>query len=148
MERGCVARLMTFVDADVAGYAELQYGAAKGRDRLVILTTLGSGIGSALLWHGVLPNTELGHLEIDGHGAESRADISAREEYLCWEEWAVRPTASYRTLELELIDCALQCDHEDLATCPRFQEMLAGGVTRPQGSAQPLGFAEPHGGHE
>jgi polyphosphate glucokinase len=88
-------------DADAAGYAELQSGAAKGRDGLVMLTTLGTGIGSALLWNGVLvPNTELGHLEIDGHDAESRAASSARErEDLSWEEWAKRLTKYYRTLE-------------------------------------------------
>ena len=56
-------------DADAAGFAELRYGAAKGVDGLVILTTLGTGIGSALIYDGVLvPNSELGHLEIDGHG--------------------------------------------------------------------------------
>ncbi|MGI9156644.1 MAG: polyphosphate--glucose phosphotransferase [Marmoricola sp.] len=88
-------------DADAAGYAELQFGAAKGRDGLVILTTLGTGIGTALLWDGVLvPNSELGHLEIDGHDAESRAATSAREaEDLSWEQWAKRLTTYYRTLE-------------------------------------------------
>ena len=59
-------------DADAAGYAESRYGAAAGVDGLVILTTLGTGIGSAFLYDGVLvPNTELGHLEIDGHDAET-----------------------------------------------------------------------------
>jgi len=88
-------------DADAAGHAEMQYGAAKGRDGLVIVTTLGTGIGSALLWNGVLvPNSELGHLEIDGHDAEKRAATSARErEGLSWEEWAKRLTTYYRTLE-------------------------------------------------
>jgi polyphosphate glucokinase len=88
-------------DADAAGHAEMQYGAAKGRDGLVIVTTLGTGIGSALLWNGVLvPNSELGHLEIDGHDAEKRAATSARErEGLSWEEWAKRLTIYYRTLE-------------------------------------------------
>lgn len=88
-------------DADAAGYAEMQFGAAKGRDGLVILTTLGTGIGSALLWDGVLvPNSELGHLEIEGHDAESRASASAREaEDLSWEHWAKRLTTYYRTLE-------------------------------------------------
>ena len=88
-------------DADAAGQAEVQYGAAKGRDGLVIVTTLGTGIGSALLWNGVLvPNSELGHLEIDGHDAEKRAATSARErEGLSWEEWAKRLTIYYRTLE-------------------------------------------------
>ena len=59
-------------DADAAGLAEVRYGAAKGRTGLVIVTTLGTGIGSALVYDGVLvPNSELGHLEIDGHDAES-----------------------------------------------------------------------------
>ena len=88
-------------DADAAGYAELQYGAAKDRDGMVILTTLGTGIGTALLWDGLLvPNSELGHLEIDGHDAETRAAASAHErEGLSWEDWAKRLTTYYRTLE-------------------------------------------------
>src|SRR6478752_4419426 len=66
-------------DADAAGLAEVRFGAAKGRQGLVIVTTLGTGIGSALVYNGVLvPNSELGHLEIDGHDAESRAANSAR----------------------------------------------------------------------
>ena len=88
-------------DADAAGLAEARYGVARGRDGLVIVTTLGTGIGSALLYDGVLvPNSELGHLEIDGHDAESRAANSARKnEDLSWEEWAERLTTYYRTLE-------------------------------------------------
>src|SRR3954469_11077005 len=88
-------------DADAAGLAEVRYGAAKGRRGLVIVTTLGTGIGSALVHDGVLvPNAELGHLEIDGHDAESRAANSARErEDLSWEHWAKRLTKYYRTLE-------------------------------------------------
>jgi polyphosphate glucokinase len=88
-------------DADAAGVAELRYGAAKGRSGLVILTTLGTGIGSALLYNGVLvPNSELGHLEIDGHVAEKRAAASIKtNEGLSWEEWAGRLTTYYRTLE-------------------------------------------------
>ena len=89
-------------DADAAGLAEARYGAAKGQQGLVILTTLGTGIGSALVYHGVLvPNSELGHLEIDGHDAESRAANSARErEELSMEHWAKRLTKYYRTLEM------------------------------------------------
>ena len=89
-------------DADAAGLAEVRYGAAKGRSGLVIVTTLGTGIGSALVYDGVLvPNSELGHLEIDGHDAEKRAANSVREERedLSWEEWAERLTTYYRTLE-------------------------------------------------
>ena len=89
-------------DADAAGHAEMRYGAAQRRDGLVIVTTLGTGIGSALLYDGTLvPNTELGHLEIEGHDAESRAANSARKnEELSWEKWAKRLTTYYRTLEM------------------------------------------------
>ena len=88
-------------DADAAGLAEVRYGAAKGRRGLVIVTTLGTGIGSALVYDGVLvPNSELGHVEIDGHDAETRAASSVRErEDLSWEHWAKRLTTYYRKLE-------------------------------------------------
>jgi polyphosphate glucokinase len=88
-------------DADAAGLAEVRYGAAKGRRGLVIVTTLGTGIGSALVYDGLLvPNAELGHLEIDGHDAERRAASSARErEDLSWKDWAGRLTKFYRQLE-------------------------------------------------
>ena len=88
-------------DADAAGYAEAQFGAAKGVPGVVLLTTLGTGIGSALLNDGVLvPNTELGHLEIDGHDYETRAAYSAKDrENLSWEKWAGRLQKYYTTLE-------------------------------------------------
>jgi polyphosphate glucokinase len=91
-------------DADAAGLAEVAYGAARGRRGLVVVTTLGTGIGSALVMDGVLvPNSELGHLEIDGHNAESRAANSARErEGLSMAEWAERLTRYYRTVEMLL----------------------------------------------
>jgi polyphosphate glucokinase len=88
-------------DADAAGLAEVRYGAAKGRRGLVLVTTLGTGIGSALVYDGVLvPNSELGHLEIGGHDAEKRAASSVKErEDLSWEDWAARLTTYYRKLE-------------------------------------------------
>jgi polyphosphate glucokinase len=88
-------------DADAAGLAEVRYGAARGQRGLVIVTTLGTGIGSAMIHDGVLvPNSELGHLEIDGHDAEARAANSARErEGLTWEEWAARLTTYYARVE-------------------------------------------------
>ncbi len=88
-------------DADAAGLAEVRYGAARGQRGLVVVTTLGTGIGSALVYDGVLvPNSELGHLEIDGRDAESHAANSARErEDLSWEDWAERLTVYYRTVE-------------------------------------------------
>lgn len=88
-------------DADAAGYAEVAFGSAKGRGGLVLMTTLGTGIGSAFVYDGMLvPNTELGHLEIDGHDAETKASNAARErDDLSWKAWAKRLTAYYRKLE-------------------------------------------------
>src|SRR3954447_26777075 len=87
-------------DADAAGLAEVRYGAAKGRGGLVIVTTLGTGIGSAMVYNGVLvPNSELGHLEIDGYDAEKRAASSVKDaEGLSYPEWAKRLTRYYQTL--------------------------------------------------
>lgn len=89
-------------DADAAGHAEVRFGAATGRDGVVLLTTLGTGIGSALLHDGVLvPNTEMGHLQLDGHVAEKRAAYSAKQrEDLSWEQWAERLQRYYTHLEL------------------------------------------------
>jgi polyphosphate glucokinase len=88
-------------DADAAGYAEVTYGAARDHSGLVIMTTLGTGIGSALLYNGVLiPNSELGHLELDGDDAEHWAANSARErEELTFTQWAERLTRFYRHVE-------------------------------------------------
>lgn len=88
-------------DADAAGIAEVHFGAAKGTRGLVILTTLGTGIGSAFLYNGVLiPNTELGHLEIDGKDAESRASYAAKERKgLDWEAWAAKLQRFYAKVE-------------------------------------------------
>ncbi|MDR1790056.1 MAG: ROK family protein [Propionibacteriaceae bacterium] len=76
-------------DADAAGVAEVKYGAAKGHPGLVLVTTLGTGIGSALINRGVLvPNSELGHVEIDGFDAESRASAGVKTKLdLSYAEW-------------------------------------------------------------
>jgi polyphosphate glucokinase len=88
-------------DADAAGVAEARFGAARGQRGLVLLTTLGTGIGTALLLDGQLvPNSELGHLEIDGHDAETVAAASVRErEELSYEEWALRLQRYYSVVE-------------------------------------------------
>lgn len=88
-------------DADAAGVAELHYGAAKGQSGLVVMTTLGTGIGTALIHDGVLvPNSELGHIELDGHDAETRAASSIKDkEGLSYPEWAARLQRYYRHLE-------------------------------------------------
>ena len=97
-----LSRDMHFVnDADAAGFAEAVYGAARDRRGLVIMTTLGTGIGSAFIYEGVLiPNSELGHLELNGDDAEHWAANSARErESLSFEQWAERLTRYYRHVE-------------------------------------------------
>ena len=88
-------------DADAAGLAEIKFGAAQGRAGLTILTTLGTGIGSALLFDGVLvPNSELGHLELNGIAAEKQAAYSAKQrENLSWADWAARLQHYYELLE-------------------------------------------------
>jgi polyphosphate glucokinase len=77
-------------DADVAGLAELRFGAGQGQRGVVLVLTIGTGIGSALFIDGrLVPNTEVGHLTIDGRDAEERAAESARERLkLEWREWA------------------------------------------------------------
>ncbi|MFJ8084157.1 polyphosphate--glucose phosphotransferase [Streptomyces sp. NPDC096205] len=79
-------------DADAAGVAEMRFGAGRDRSGTVILLTFGTGIGSALFVDGVLvPNSELGHLELGGHDAEKRASSKAKEDAdLTWEHWAHR----------------------------------------------------------
>jgi polyphosphate glucokinase len=79
-------------DADAAGVAEMKFGAGKGQVGVVLMLTLGTGIGSALFVDGVLvPNTEFGHIEIRGKDAEKRASEHAREVGdLSWGHWAGR----------------------------------------------------------
>lgn len=91
-------------DADAAGFAEVTYGSAKDQKGLVVMTTLGTGIGTALIYEGVLiPNAELGHIEIDGIDAEKRAAGVIRErENLSYEEWATRLQKYYSHLEMLL----------------------------------------------
>ncbi|CAL9516629.1 Polyphosphate glucokinase [Streptomyces sp. enrichment culture] len=79
-------------DADAAGVAEMHFGAGRGRRGTVVVLTFGTGIGSAVFTDGVLvPNTELGHLELDGHEAEKRASGKVKDDLdLSWEQWAHR----------------------------------------------------------
>jgi polyphosphate glucokinase len=79
-------------DADAAGLAEARYGAARGRRGVVIVVTVGTGIGIALLHDGrLVPNSELGHLEVGGKVADAWASDSKRaEKQLSWKEWATR----------------------------------------------------------
>ena len=88
-------------DADAAGMAEAKFGAAAGHPGLVLVTTLGTGIGSALIYRGVLiPNTELGHLEIDGHDAETQASAGVKAALeLSYSEYIPRLQRYYERLE-------------------------------------------------
>lgn len=90
-------------DADVAGIAEVRFGAAKGAEGLVVLTTLGTGIGSAMIYDGVLiPNSELGHVfrPEAKPDAENWAAYSAMErDSLSWEQWAQRLQWYYSHIE-------------------------------------------------
>lgn len=97
-----LGRSIHFVnDADAAGFAEARYGAAAGQPGLTILTTLGTGIGSAFLFDGTLiPNTELGHLELDGDDVEHWASNGVRErQELTFEAWAQRLQRFYAHVE-------------------------------------------------
>jgi polyphosphate glucokinase len=77
-------------DADAAGIAEMRFGAGRDRNGVVILLTIGTGIGSAIFLDGkLLPNTEFGHLKIRGKDAEKRASEKIREDRdMTWKQWA------------------------------------------------------------
>jgi polyphosphate glucokinase len=87
---GCDCAMIN--DADAAGLAEMTFGAGRGQPGTVILLTLGTGIGSAIFHRGrLLPNTEFGHMEIDGEDAEFNASDAARQrEDLSWKKYAKR----------------------------------------------------------
>src|SRR4051794_22200062 len=88
-------------DADAAGVAEMTFGAGKGREGVVIMVTLGTGIGSAVFVDGkLMPNTELGHLKMGKKDAEKVAAESVREgEDLSWKQWASRLDEYFMMLE-------------------------------------------------
>jgi polyphosphate glucokinase len=89
-QTGCSCR--TINDADAAGLAEMEFGAGKGKNGTVIMVTLGTGIGTAIFYNGkLLPNTEFGHLEMDGMDAEHLASDAVRQaEDLTWKQYAKR----------------------------------------------------------
>lgn len=93
-------------DADAAGIAEMAFGAGKSRNKknggVVMLFTLGTGIGSALFIDGrLVPNTEFGHIEMDGVDAEKIAATVVREqENLSWDAWAKRVNRYLKYMEM------------------------------------------------
>jgi polyphosphate glucokinase len=125
-------------DADAAGYAESRYGAAKGVPGLVLLTTLGTGIGSALIYDGVLiPNAELGHIEIDGKDAEKQTSYAAKErDNLDWKAWAKRLQKYYMRLEsllspdLFIVGGGVSKSHEDFLPLLTLETPIVPAVHR------------------
>lgn len=87
---GCPTYAMN--DADAAGLAEMTFGAGRGRNGVVMIITIGTGLGTALFTDGhLLPNTELGHIEVEGQDAELIAsDATRKRENLSWKKWAKR----------------------------------------------------------
>jgi len=97
---GC--RVTVANDADVAGLADMRFGAGRNRNGLVIILTLGTGIGSALFMDGrLVPNTELGHIEINGKEAEPwAAEIVRKKKGLSWRKWAKRVDTYLERMQL------------------------------------------------
>lgn len=134
-----LGRDITFInDADAAGVAEARFGAAMGRNGLVVLTTLGTGIGSALLFDGALiPNSELGHLEMNGADAEDQAAYSAKErEDLSWAEWTERLQQYYELIEklltpdLLIVGGGVSKNHEEFLPLLRLDTPIVPAVLR------------------
>lgn len=113
-------------DADAAGYGEAEYGAANGIPGSILVTTLGTGIGSALVVnHELVPNTELGHLTLpNGKEAEHWASSAVKDrEELSWKEWAKRLQDVYSQYEMLL--------NPDLI-------IVGGGISKDAGHYLPL----------
>ena len=114
-------RVVLLNDADAAGVAEIKYGAGQERKGLVLMVTLGTGIGTALFMNGkLIPNSELGHLEIDGVDYETKASYSAKErENLSFADWAKRLTKYFNQFnkllspDLVIIGGGISKQHEE-----------------------------------
>ncbi|UCH27790.1 MAG: ROK family protein [Trueperaceae bacterium] len=96
---GCNVQVLN--DADAAGVAEMAFGAGREHDGVVFMLTFGTGIGSAVFTEGeLLPNTELGHLELGGREVEDWASDKVRKESdLGWKKWAKRVDRYLQYLE-------------------------------------------------
>jgi len=113
-------RVIVTNDADAAGVAEMRFGAGRNHKGLVIMITLGTGIGSALFYHGeLIPNAELGHLQLRGEDAEHRAAARIRaEKKLNWKQYARRVDEYLHHVEflfspdLFIIGGGISRDHE------------------------------------
>jgi polyphosphate glucokinase len=107
LERMIPGTVETLNDADAAGLAEMRYGAGRDQDGVVLLLTFGTGIGSALFVDGhLVPNTEFGHIQVDGEDGERRASAAARDrEGLSYPRWAERVDRY-----LDVLEAGLWCD--------------------------------------
>jgi polyphosphate glucokinase len=114
-------------DADAAGLAEMRYGAGRGRKGVVLILTVGTGIGSAIFLDGrLVPNTEFGHVIVSGKVGEHYAADSARKRaQLDWKKWAKRFQRYLDRIEFLI--------GPDLI-------VLGGGVSRPSKSAEFLPY--------
>ncbi len=134
-------------DADAAGLAEAKYGAAKNTKGLVVVVTLGTGIGTALIYNGkLIPNAELGHLEIDGVDYESKAAYLAKErEGLSWDQWAQRlqkyfgKLEAYLTPDLFIVGGGVSKEHEQFLPLLKLKTRIVPATNR--NSAGILGAA-------
>jgi polyphosphate glucokinase len=99
--KACGCPVTVVNDADAAGLAEMRFGAGKGKKGVVILTTLGTGIGTAVFVDGrLVPNTEFGQMEVKGKSAEQRASARIRKaRNLTWKNWGKRVNAYLLALE-------------------------------------------------
>jgi polyphosphate glucokinase len=96
---GCPVNVVN--DADAAGLAEMKFGAGKGNKGLVLLITVGTGLGTVMFAGGKLvPNLEMGHIILKGEDAEKYASDAARKnDNLSWENWASRFNEYLKRLE-------------------------------------------------
>jgi polyphosphate glucokinase len=96
---GCVVTMIN--DADAAGLAEMKFGAGKGKKGIIMVITIGTGLGTVLFSNGCLvPNTELGHIEVRGKDAETRASDAARKrKTMSWKKWGQHFNEYLNTLE-------------------------------------------------
>ena len=123
---------------DAAGLGEAIYGAARGVPGVVIVTTLGTGIGSAIINDGILlPNSELGHLEIDGHDAETQASAGQKTvQNLDWVTWAGRLQRYYSHVEmlfspdLFVIGGGVSANHEKFLPLLNLRTPVAPAILR------------------
>lgn len=124
----CGAPVTLLNDADAAGVAEMTFGAGRGRAGTVLVLTLGTGVGSALFADGrLVPNTELGHLEIRGKDAERRASAHARETHgWSWHEWAKKVEEYLRRVEALLCPALIIIGGGVSKKADRFLPLITG----------------------